>query len=230
MAEVIEGARLPVCVLGDRRRGAGALAPGPQPRRTSRSPATTSRSCPTPTRASACRSAACCSPTGAVVPYAIGVDIGCGVQLARTNLVWEDDFGAGEATQRPAPDPARRPDRASPSHSRPRSSPRPAARARWASTLPGVGRTARWFDRAAEPARHARRRQPLPRGPARRGQPRSSSCSTRGSRNLGKTDLRRRSPSARSQRATPARRELPDPELAYLPLDADEDAEPTGTR
>jgi tRNA-splicing ligase RtcB len=29
---------------------------------------------------------------GAVVPYAIGVDIGCGVQLARTNLTWEDDF------------------------------------------------------------------------------------------------------------------------------------------
>ncbi len=29
---------------------------------------------------------------GAVVPYAIGVDIGCGVALARTNLVWEDDF------------------------------------------------------------------------------------------------------------------------------------------
>jgi tRNA-splicing ligase RtcB (3'-phosphate/5'-hydroxy nucleic acid ligase) len=29
---------------------------------------------------------------GAVVPYAIGVDIGCGVQLARTNLVWEDGF------------------------------------------------------------------------------------------------------------------------------------------
>jgi tRNA-splicing ligase RtcB len=29
---------------------------------------------------------------GAVVPYAIGVDIGCGVQLARTNLVWEDSF------------------------------------------------------------------------------------------------------------------------------------------
>lgn len=27
---------------------------------------------------------------GAVVPYAIGVDIGCGVQLARTNLVWGD--------------------------------------------------------------------------------------------------------------------------------------------
>jgi RNA-splicing ligase RtcB len=26
----------------------------------------------------------------AVVPYAIGVDIGCGVQIARTNLVWED--------------------------------------------------------------------------------------------------------------------------------------------
>jgi tRNA-splicing ligase RtcB len=30
---------------------------------------------------------------GAVVPYAIGVDIGCGVQVARTNLVWEDNFG-----------------------------------------------------------------------------------------------------------------------------------------
>ena len=29
---------------------------------------------------------------GAVVPYAIGVDIGCGVQLARTNLVWEDSL------------------------------------------------------------------------------------------------------------------------------------------
>jgi tRNA-splicing ligase RtcB len=27
-----------------------------------------------------------------VVPYAIGVDIGCGVQIARTNLVWEDNF------------------------------------------------------------------------------------------------------------------------------------------
>jgi tRNA-splicing ligase RtcB len=29
----------------------------------------------------------------AVVPYAIGVDIGCGVQVARTNLVWDDSFG-----------------------------------------------------------------------------------------------------------------------------------------
>jgi tRNA-splicing ligase RtcB len=29
---------------------------------------------------------------GAVVPYAIGVDIGCGVQIARTNLVWEDSL------------------------------------------------------------------------------------------------------------------------------------------
>lgn len=28
----------------------------------------------------------------AVVPYAIGVDIGCGVQIAETNLVWEDNF------------------------------------------------------------------------------------------------------------------------------------------
>lgn len=28
----------------------------------------------------------------AVVPYAIGVDIGCGVQVARTNLVWEDSL------------------------------------------------------------------------------------------------------------------------------------------
>ncbi len=28
----------------------------------------------------------------AVVPYAIGSDIGCGVQVARTNLVWEDNF------------------------------------------------------------------------------------------------------------------------------------------
>ena len=29
---------------------------------------------------------------GAVVPYAIGVDIGCGVTIARTNLVWEDNL------------------------------------------------------------------------------------------------------------------------------------------
>jgi len=29
---------------------------------------------------------------GAVVPYAIGVDIGCGVQIARTNLVWGDSL------------------------------------------------------------------------------------------------------------------------------------------
>jgi tRNA-splicing ligase RtcB len=29
---------------------------------------------------------------GAVVPYAIGVDIGCGVQVARTNLVWDDSL------------------------------------------------------------------------------------------------------------------------------------------
>jgi len=29
---------------------------------------------------------------GAVVPYAVGVDIGCGVALARTNLVWEDSL------------------------------------------------------------------------------------------------------------------------------------------
>lgn len=28
----------------------------------------------------------------AVVPYAIGVDIGCGVQIAKTNLVWGDTF------------------------------------------------------------------------------------------------------------------------------------------
>ena len=26
------------------------------------------------------------------VPYAIGVDIGCGGQVARTNLVWDDSF------------------------------------------------------------------------------------------------------------------------------------------
>jgi len=30
----------------------------------------------------------------AIVPYAIGVDIGCGIQLARTNLVWGDTFDA----------------------------------------------------------------------------------------------------------------------------------------
>ena len=29
---------------------------------------------------------------GAVVPYAVGVDIGCGVALARTNLVWEESL------------------------------------------------------------------------------------------------------------------------------------------
>jgi tRNA-splicing ligase RtcB len=34
--------------------------------------------------------------SGAVVPYAIGVDIGCGVQVARTNLVWEDTLTPGK--------------------------------------------------------------------------------------------------------------------------------------
>lgn len=29
-----------------------------------------------------------------IVPYAIGVDIGCGVQIAKTNLVWGDNFDA----------------------------------------------------------------------------------------------------------------------------------------
>jgi tRNA-splicing ligase RtcB len=32
----------------------------------------------------------------AVVPYAIGVDIGCGVQIARTDLIWEGSFTAAK--------------------------------------------------------------------------------------------------------------------------------------
>ena len=51
--------------------------------RTCRSRSTTSRSCPTRTSATACRSAASSSPSGRVVPYAIGVDIGCGVAARR---------------------------------------------------------------------------------------------------------------------------------------------------
>lgn len=34
-----------------------------------------------------------------IVPYAIGVDIGCGVQIAKTDLIWEDSFGPKELSE-----------------------------------------------------------------------------------------------------------------------------------
>lgn len=156
---------------------------------------------------------------GAVVPYAIGVDIGCGVQLARTNLVWEDsltpeklravlrqiqrDIPTGFAVHRQAP------------LSRDRmfeliGTEAPAAIARG------------WVDRAVVSlgtlggGNHFLEVQ-------RDGQNRVFFMLHSGSRNLGKQicDLFAKRALAICTRNG---RELPDPELAYLRFDTDDDA------
>ena len=156
---------------------------------------------------------------GAVVPYAIGVDIGCGVQLARTNLVWEEsltpeklravlrqiqrDIPTGFAVHRQAP------------LSRDRmfeliGTEAPAAIARG------------WVDRAVVSlgtlggGNHFLEIQ-------RDDQNRVFFMLHSGSRNLGKQicDLFAKRALAICTRDG---RELPDPELAYLRFDADDDA------
>jgi tRNA-splicing ligase RtcB len=156
---------------------------------------------------------------GAVVPYAIGVDIGCGVQLARTNLRWEDsltpeklravlrqiqrDVPTGFSVHKQAP----------------------LARDRMLELM-GVdvpGAIARgWLDRATVSlgtlggGNHFLEVQ-------RDDDNRVYFMLHSGSRNLGKQicDLFAKRALAICNRD---RRELPDPELAYLRFDADDDA------
>jgi tRNA-splicing ligase RtcB len=157
---------------------------------------------------------------GAVVPYAIGVDIGCGVQIARTNLVWEDsltpeklravlrqiqrDVPTGFAVHRQAP-----------------------LRRERMLELVGLdvpGSIARgWVDRALVSVgtlgggNHFLEVQ-------RDDDNRVFFMLHSGSRNLGKQicDLFAKRALEVDRRAG---RELPDPELAYLRFDQDEDAE-----
>lgn len=154
-----------------------------------------------------------------MVPYAIGVDIGCGVQLARTNLVWDDsltpeklravlrqiqhDIPTGFAV-----------------HKRP-----PLSRDRMLELMgvevpPSIARA--WVDRAMVSlgtlggGNHFLEVQ-------RDGENRVHFMLHSGSRNLGKQicDTFAKRALAVCQRAG---RELPDPELAYLRFDADDDA------
>jgi tRNA-splicing ligase RtcB len=156
----------------------------------------------------------------AVVPYAIGVDIGCGVQIARTNLVWEDsltperlravlrqiqrDVPTGFAVHRRAPITLDR-----------------------MLELLGMDAPASiapaWLDRALLSVgtlgggNHFLEVQ-------RDDENRVYFMLHSGSRNLGKQicDLFAKRAVAIDQRAG---RDLPDPELAYLRFDEDEDAE-----
>jgi tRNA-splicing ligase RtcB len=156
----------------------------------------------------------------AVVPYAIGVDIGCGVQLARTNLVWEDSL-----TPQKLRAVLRQIQQDVPTgfavHKRP-----PLARDRMLELMdldvpPSIARG--WVDRAMVSlgtlggGNHFLEVQ---RDPEHRVHFMLHS----GSRNLGKQicDTFAKRALNVCQRAG---RELPDPELAYLRFDADEDAQ-----
>jgi tRNA-splicing ligase RtcB len=155
----------------------------------------------------------------AVVPYAIGVDIGCGVQLARTNLVWGDGFDA-----RKLRNVLRQIQRDVPTgfeiHKRP---PLPLDRLLERMGLdPPDSIQAGWLERATRSlgtlggGNHFLEVQ-------RDDENRVYFMLHSGSRNLGKQicDLffKRALAVCRS-----AGRLLPDPELAYLRLDEDEDA------
>jgi tRNA-splicing ligase RtcB len=156
---------------------------------------------------------------GAVVPYAIGVDIGCGVQIARTNLIWEDTLNPAKLRnvlrqiQRDVPTGFAVHKRA------------PVTRDRLLDLMglevPAALARA-WLDRALVSlgtlggGNHFLEVQ---RDDANRVYFMLHS----GSRNLGKQIC-----DAFAKRALEvdraARRELPDPELAYLRFDEDEDA------
>jgi tRNA-splicing ligase RtcB len=155
----------------------------------------------------------------AVVPYAIGVDIGCGVQLARTNLVWGHNFDA-----RKLRNVLRQIQRDVPTgfeiHTRP-----PLALDRMLVRMgvdPPAAIQAGWLDRATRSlgtlggGNHFLEVQ-------RDDEDHVYFMLHSGSRNLGKQicDLfvRRAQALCRS-----AGRALPDPDLAYLRLDEDEDA------
>lgn len=156
---------------------------------------------------------------GAVVPYAIGVDIGCGVQLARTNLVWEDSLTPAKLRavlrqiQRDVPT-------GFAVHKRP-----PLSRDRMLELMglevpPSIARA--WVDRALVSlgtlggGNHFLEVQ-------RDGDNLVHFMLHSGSRNLGKQicDTFAKRALAVCNRD---RRELPDPELAYLRFDTDDDA------
>ncbi len=105
----------------------------------------------------------------AVVPYAIGVDIGCGVALVETDLTVET-LAAGELDRGARPIDRRRARPASTSSGR---TGRPRGRAAEAIGLRAAGRRSRTPGSTARCAQlgHAGRWQPLPRGPAGRGRP-----------------------------------------------------------
>jgi tRNA-splicing ligase RtcB len=155
----------------------------------------------------------------AVVPYAIGVDIGCGVQLARTNLVWGDSFDA-----RKLRNVLRQIQRDVPTgfdiHTR---APLPLERLLERMGLdPPDSIQAGWLERAARSlgtlggGNHFLEVQ-------RDGENRVYFMLHSGSRNLGKQicDLFAKRALAICRAAG---RVLPDPELAYLRLDEDQDA------
>ncbi len=156
---------------------------------------------------------------GAVVPYAIGVDIGCGVQIARTNLVWEDSLGPEKLRnvlrqiQRDVPT-------GFAVHKRP-----PLALDRMLELMglePPASIARGWLDRALLSVgtlgggNHFLEIQ-------RDEENRVHFMLHSGSRNLGKQicDLFAKRALEVDRRAG---RELPDPELAYLRFDEDEDA------
>ena len=116
-----------------------------------------------------------------VVPYAVGVDIGCGVALARTDLVWGGTLTPA-SSRRPPPDRAGHADRLRrPSPTADDRGPDGRADRRGCA---GFDR-ARWLERAAVSLGTLGRREPLPRGPARRRR-RVHFMLHSGSRNLGK--------------------------------------------
>jgi tRNA-splicing ligase RtcB len=157
---------------------------------------------------------------GAVVPYAIGVDIGCGVQIARTNLVWEDSLTAEKLRavlrqiQREVPT----------GFAVHRQAPMSRDRMLELVGMDAPGSIARgWLDRALVSVgtlgggNHFLEVQ-------RDDDNRIYFMLHSGSRNLGKQicDLFAKRALAVDRRVG---RELPDPELAYLQFDEDEDAE-----
>ena len=157
---------------------------------------------------------------GAVVPYAIGVDIGCGVQIAQTDLVWEDSL-----TPQKLRAVLRQIQRDVPTgfavHKRP---PMSLDRLLELVGLDPPGSIARpWLDRALVSVgtlgggNHFLEVQ-------RDEENRVYFMLHSGSRNLGKQicDLFAKR-ALQVDRA--AGRELPDPELAYLRVDEDEDAQ-----
>jgi tRNA-splicing ligase RtcB len=157
---------------------------------------------------------------GAVVPYAIGVDIGCGVQIARTNLVWEDSLSPAKLRavlrqiQRDVPT----------GFAVHRQAPMSLDRMLELVGMDAPDSIARgWLDRALLSVgtlgggNHFLEVQ-------RDDDNRVYFMLHSGSRNLGKQicDMFAKRSLVVAQRVG---RELPDPELAYLRLDEDEDAE-----